>query len=68
MHFVRKWISIGFFLFGYFPYEECLYQSTGTKRKQRTRVKGERKESNNGKGGNGKREGGRIRMGMRMNE
>ena len=62
MHFVKKWISVGFFLFGYFPYEECLYRSIGTKRKQRTRMKGRRT------GGKGKREGGSIRMGKRMNE
>ena len=43
MHFVKTWISVGFFLFGYFPYEECLYRSIGTKRKQRTRMKGRRK-------------------------
>ena len=67
MHFVKKWISIGFFLFGYFP--KNAYTKALEQRENREQGwKGERKESNKGKGGKGKREGGSIRMRKTMNE
>lgn len=72
MHFVKKWISIGFFLFGYFPYEECFIEALNKEKTEnkdeREKERRERKTATKGKEGKEREREGVSGMGKRMNE